>query len=68
MDDAPLLGSFAAAQNLPPPLPPLLPLGGGLTSGCLVTTVIAWRVECVGFASALCGAYVICFSSSLDTM
>jgi hypothetical protein len=54
VDDSPFLVSFAAAQNLPPPLWPLLPLGC-LTSGCLVTTVMATRVGWFGFASVLCG-------------
>jgi hypothetical protein len=51
---SPFLVSFAAAQNLPPPLWPLLPLGC-LISGCLVTTVMATRVGWFGLASVLCG-------------
>ncbi len=53
VDDAPFFISFAAAQNLPPPLGPLLPLGC-LISGCFATTVIAWRVGCAGFVNELC--------------
>ena len=65
--DAPFLGSFAAAQNLPPPLCPLLPLGC-LTSGCLVTTVMATRVGWLGLASVLCVEYASWASSSRETM
>ena len=67
MDDAPLLGSPAAAQRLRPPLP-LLPLGGGLISGSLATIDSACRRGWVSFAIALWGEYITCPSSSLDTM
>ena len=57
VDYAPFLGPFAAcdAQNLPPPLPPLLPRDGGLISGCLATTVNPTRSGCDCFATTLSG-------------
>ena len=57
MDDSPSIVSFTAgsAQNLPPPLPPLRPLLGGLISGCLATTVNPMRSGCSWFATALSG-------------
>ena len=71
MDYCPFLVSFTicGAQNLPPPLPPLRPpLGGGLTSGCLATTVNPTRTACSGFAIADSGEYMIFASASLGTM
>jgi len=57
VDNCPLLVALVvgSAQNLPPPRPPLRPLLGGLTSGCLATTVNPTRNACSWFAIALSG-------------
>ena len=49
----PFLVSFAIAQNLPPPRPPLLPRLGCLISGCLATNVKPTRSGWAWFATAL---------------
>jgi hypothetical protein len=66
VDDTPLFVS-SAAQRLRPPLP-LLPLGGGLISGCLATKDSDWRSGCVSFTMALWGEYITCSSSAFATV
>ena len=69
MDDCPLLVAFViCAQNLPPPRPPLRPLLGGLTSGCLATTESPTRNGWAWLATALSGEYITLVSSAFGTM
>ena len=57
MDDAPLLGSFAAAQNLPPPLPPLLPPGLLVPSWVIGVTSSMRSMRKPNLANALMAAW-----------